>query len=86
VAEGGGLLNRYTLSRRIEGSNPSVSASRLIRMLFFGLQATTPSSEQRGNLGRIGTRLAPWAQFLSLPKIASIALAATSSPRSNRWA
>jgi hypothetical protein len=26
VAEGGGLLNRYTLSRRIEGSNPSVSA------------------------------------------------------------
>jgi hypothetical protein len=28
VAEGGGLLNRYTLSRRIEGSNPSLSASR----------------------------------------------------------
>ena len=27
VAEGGGLLNRYTLIRRIEGSNPSVSAS-----------------------------------------------------------
>ena len=27
VAEGGGLLNRYTLSRRIEGSNPSVSAN-----------------------------------------------------------
>ncbi len=26
VAEGGGLLNRYTLQRRIEGSNPSVSA------------------------------------------------------------
>ena len=26
MAEGGGLLNRYTLSRRIEGSNPSVSA------------------------------------------------------------
>ncbi len=30
VAEGGGLLNRYTLSRRIEGSNPSVSASLLL--------------------------------------------------------
>jgi hypothetical protein len=29
VAEGGGLLNRYTLIRRIEGSNPSVSAKRL---------------------------------------------------------
>jgi hypothetical protein len=27
VAEGGGLLNRYTLQRRIEGSNPSVSAN-----------------------------------------------------------
>ena len=27
VAEGGGLLNRYTLSRRIEGSNPSLSAN-----------------------------------------------------------
>ena len=26
VAEGNGLLNRHTLSRRIEGSNPSVSA------------------------------------------------------------
>jgi hypothetical protein len=28
-AEGGGLLNRYTVKSRIEGSNPSVSASRL---------------------------------------------------------
>ena len=27
VAEGGGLLNRYTLQRRIEGSNPSGSAT-----------------------------------------------------------
>ncbi len=27
VAEGNGLLNRHTLSRRIEGSNPSVSAN-----------------------------------------------------------
>ena len=27
MAEGGGLLNRYTLQRRIEGSNPSVSAN-----------------------------------------------------------
>ena len=26
MAEGGGLLNRYTPQRRIEGSNPSVSA------------------------------------------------------------
>ena len=29
MAEGGGLLNRYTLQRRIEGSNPSVSARGL---------------------------------------------------------
>ena len=26
MAEGGGLLNRYTVKSRIEGSNPSVSA------------------------------------------------------------
>src|SRR5215218_4876178 len=32
VAEGGGLLNRYTLQRRIEGSNPSVSASTSFSM------------------------------------------------------
>jgi hypothetical protein len=27
VAEGGGLLNRYTVKSCIEGSNPSLSAS-----------------------------------------------------------
>lgn len=32
VAEGDGLLNRYTLSRCIEGSNPSVSAIKSPRM------------------------------------------------------
>ena len=31
VAEGNGLLNRHTLSRRIEGSNPSVSAPPVFR-------------------------------------------------------
>ena len=39
MAEGGGLLNRYTLQRRIEGSNPSGSASledMTIRALDFG--------------------------------------------------
>ena len=33
MAEGGGLLNRYTLSRRIEGSNPSVSAKHFANAL-----------------------------------------------------
>ena len=33
MAEGGGLLNRYTLLRRIEGSNPSVSASHRLGSL-----------------------------------------------------
>ena len=28
VAEGGGLLNRYTVKSRIGGSNPPLSASR----------------------------------------------------------
>jgi hypothetical protein len=32
-AEGGGLLNRYTVKSRIEGSNPSVSANSPI--IFF---------------------------------------------------
>ena len=32
MAEGGGLLNRYTLSRRIEGSNPSGSAKKAYLM------------------------------------------------------
>ena len=33
MAEGNGLLNRHTLSRRIEGSNPSVSATGLSKFL-----------------------------------------------------
>jgi hypothetical protein len=41
------LLNRYTLQRRIEGSNPSVSASnmdsKLISLTFFTHFALCPS-------------------------------------------
>ena len=36
MAEGGGLLNRYTLQRRIEGSNPSGSASFQIANFQIG--------------------------------------------------
>ena len=36
MAEGGGLLNRYTLQRRIEGSNPSVSARFRASESVFG--------------------------------------------------
>src|SRR4051812_26596922 len=39
VAEGGGLLNRYTLKRCIGGSNPPLSASPL----HFELLACSPS-------------------------------------------
>jgi hypothetical protein len=35
VAEGGGLLNRYTFKRRIEGSNPSVSANNLVFSIAY---------------------------------------------------
>jgi hypothetical protein len=35
VAEGGGLLNRYTVISRIEGSNPSVSASYKVMFMFL---------------------------------------------------
>jgi hypothetical protein len=39
VAEGGGLLNRYTFKRRIEGSNPSVSAST--KIILFRIKGLT---------------------------------------------
>ncbi len=32
-AEGGGLLNRYTIKSRIEGSNPSGSAKRISKRM-----------------------------------------------------
>jgi hypothetical protein len=35
AAEGGGLLNRYTVNIRIEGSNPSVSAIQLVYKGFL---------------------------------------------------
>ena len=35
MAEGGGLLNRYTLQKRIEGSNPSVSAKNVNNILIL---------------------------------------------------
>jgi hypothetical protein len=38
VAEGGGLLNRYTFKRRIEGSNPSVSANNILKSIIYGCQ------------------------------------------------
>ena len=34
MAEGNGLLNRHTLLRRIEGSNPSVSAINVRKFRF----------------------------------------------------
>ena len=46
MAEGDGLLNRYTVFFRIEGSNPSLSAS-LQRSNFLGVifQIPKPPSE-----------------------------------------
>ena len=38
MAEGGGLLNRYTVQSRIKGSNPFLSAT--LRPLGFGWRAT----------------------------------------------
>jgi hypothetical protein len=44
VAEGDGLLNRYTAKNRIGGSNPPLSASLILLSLFGfeGLVATNP--------------------------------------------
>jgi hypothetical protein len=49
VAEGGGLLNRYTLSRRIEGSNPSVSANAP----SSDIQSSPKNIMQNRSLGRL---------------------------------
>jgi hypothetical protein len=46
-AEGGGLLNRYTVKSRIEGSNPSVSASTLFAAVRCHPKITKP--------GKVGT-------------------------------
>ena len=49
MAEGGGLLNRYTLQRRIEGSNPSGSAILLragaLRRTSAGIDRESDCSE-----------------------------------------
>ena len=37
MAEGGALLRRYTVYRRIEGSNPSLSATPFVAALWFGV-------------------------------------------------
>jgi hypothetical protein len=77
VAEGGGLLNRYTLSRRIEGSNPSVSANGL----FIDAQRHPENSIIR----------APWprvALFLAhgrLGRPASETWVQTSRQRRTEW-
>jgi len=51
VAEGGGLLNRYTLQRRIEGSNPSVSASGAQILAESTLRACGWKVNSRGQRG-----------------------------------
>jgi hypothetical protein len=51
VAEGGGLLNRYTVQSRIKGSNPFLSAT--LRPAGFGWQAILLRADA---LGRTGAR------------------------------
>jgi hypothetical protein len=51
VAEGGGLLNRYTPERRIEGSNPSVSAT--------GMAESTPNQFQKCQAATVSERGSP---------------------------
>ncbi len=56
-AEGGGLLNRYTLSRRIVGSNPIPSA--IIFRLLPSMPSTSGTSENLGYtyLDTLSTRI-----------------------------
>jgi hypothetical protein len=62
VAEGGGLLNRYTLQRRIQGSNPCVSAR------FSGSESLHPTDcpeinplDVRPGVGLSFDRAAPYS-------------------------
>ena len=48
-AEGGGLLNRYTVKSRIEGSNPSVSANLPINHLFLLINSNPALLNPRSN-------------------------------------
>ncbi len=51
MVEGGGLLNRYTVTSRIVGSNPIPSANLLFFMVFLilclGLMAYQPDQNRR---------------------------------------
>src|SRR5215467_13009141 len=60
VAEGGGLLNRYTLQRRIEGSNPSVSAKIRKTKCRITFDACSTEINLRG---RCGMHRLPWADY-----------------------
>src|SRR5262249_4767101 len=76
VAEGGGLLNRYTLQRRIQGSNPCVSARfsgseslhpATARKLIRWMSTAARPGRARPSIGRLFTPLDGGmdAQFLS---------------------
>src|SRR5262249_38178576 len=60
VAEGGGLLNRYTLQRRIEGSNPSVSAKIRKTRCRITFDACSTEINLRG---LCGMHRLPWADY-----------------------
>jgi hypothetical protein len=69
VAEGGGLLNRYTVISRIEGSNPSVSARSSAGQLMssawlrpFGFEFTHEGVEP-------GLRLQPGVRVVSVFRV-----------------
>jgi hypothetical protein len=69
VAEGGGLLNRYTLQRRIEGSNPSGSASlqaRTARVLAHRRVRTGSNPAIRPT--SLLKAFACWQRFLLQPR------------------
>jgi hypothetical protein len=62
VAEGGGLLNRYTAKTRIVGSNPIPSATQLKSNKKSTSLGARPASSGRpgaGYFGRIATGLPP---------------------------
>ena len=66
VAEGGGLLNRYTLQRRIQGSNPCVSA-RFSGSESLALWRCPEINPQRFRQGGIGCAYPPIGPLMAPP-------------------
>ena len=85
MAEGGGLLNRYTVNSRIVGSNPIPSATSLISKAKLSGVGPFAPRERFDNSERFATGLPP-DHSAKMPAMAlSTISAARSSVFPKRW-